>query len=322
MEGARHVARGEHVRRRRAQGRVGDDPVVDLQPGRLRERGVRDRADADHHEVGGHLGVAVDQDRGHAPAGPAELADARAGAQVDAVVPVQLGEHRPHLRAEDRVQRRGLRLDDGDLVAVAARGRTHLEPDPARADDDHPAAPAGQVGQQPVGVGQGAQVADAARGRPRAARAGVPRNRWRAAAGRSRRSSPVSSATVLAGDVQTGGAHPGPELDVVLGVPAGVVHASLLALGAAEQVALRQRRPLVGHLRLAGDQDDAPVEALRAQGLGRLRAGQPTADDHLCRHGSHSSGRAMVHARPPSWPRRRTPAGTGRPRGGRRAAPR
>ena len=69
------------------------------------------------------------------------------------------------------------------------------------------------------------------------------------------------------------------QLDVVRGVPALVLlqPGGLLALAAQEVLA--ERRPLVRTVRLGADEDDAPVEALLAEGLGRLAAGHAGADD-------------------------------------------
>ena len=65
----------------------------------------------------------------------------------------------------------------------------------------------------------------------------------------------------------------------MLGVPLGRVHEHRSRLGVALQVALGQRWPLVGPVRLGPEQDDPSVEALGAQGLGGLGAGQAGADD-------------------------------------------
>ena len=68
---------------------------------------------------------------------------------------------------------------------------------------------------------------------------------------------------------------------LVLGVEALVVDVDLLAAGLAAQVVLGQRRPLVGALVLGADQHEAAVEALGAQGLGGLGAGEAGADDDV-----------------------------------------
>ena len=72
---------------------------------------------------------------------------------------------------------------------------------------------------------------------------------------------------------------PQPQVDVVLGVPALRVHERRVALGLALQVALRQRRALVGAVRLGAEQDQAPVEPLGAQRLHGLGPGQAGPDD-------------------------------------------
>ena len=78
------------------------------------------------------------------------------------------------------MQRRRLRLDDGHRRCRGdAGGRGDLQPDPAGADDHHLPAAAGEVGEQPVGVGERAQVADAVEVGARAPAAAGPRSRWR-----------------------------------------------------------------------------------------------------------------------------------------------
>src|SRR3712207_3392397 len=78
-----------------------------------------------------------------------------------------------------------------------------------------------------------------------------------------------------------------------LGVPPGVVDEGAVAAGAAEQVLLGQRRPLVGPLGFGADEHDRPVEPLLPQRLGGLGAGQSGTDDDervLCAHGSSPRG--------------------------------
>ncbi len=62
---------------------------------------------------------------------------------------------------------------------------------------------------------------------------------------------------MCAGGVEVGGPHTEAQVDVVLGVPAGVVHERLLALILAQQVALGQWRALVRALDLLTDEHDA-----------------------------------------------------------------
>ncbi len=65
------------------------------------------------------------------------------------------------------------------------------------------------------------------------------------------------------------------------GVEAFVVDVDLLAADLSAQVVLRQRRALVGALVFRADQHDAPVEAVLAQRLGGLGAGEAGADDDM-----------------------------------------
>jgi hypothetical protein len=69
------------------------------------------------------------------------------------------------------------------------------------------------------------------------------------------------------------------ELDLVLGVPVRGVHVDGVAAGAALEVSLGQRWPLVRPVWLGAEQDDASIEAFDAQRFGGLRPGQSRADD-------------------------------------------
>jgi hypothetical protein len=69
------------------------------------------------------------------------------------------------------------------------------------------------------------------------------------------------------------------------------VHPSLLGRGLAAKIFLGERGPLVGDFGFLGEEDDAPVEALAPQGLGRLGAGEAAAHDDMrlaIRHGNSS----------------------------------
>jgi hypothetical protein len=83
---------------------------------------------------------------------------------------------------------------------------------------------------------------------------------------------------LLQAGVESGSPSRVPELDRVIGVEALIVDVGP-GLRLAAQVVLRERRTLVGSLGLITDQDDAAVEALRTEGLRRLRASQAGADD-------------------------------------------
>ena len=92
---------------------------------------------------------------------PLPLADSSivAEAHVDALVGVQLGEPAADLLAEDVGEGRGKSLDDRDLGPGLAGGRGDLLADEAGADDRQAGARL-ELGAQPPGVGEGAQVVD------------------------------------------------------------------------------------------------------------------------------------------------------------------
>ena len=87
------------------------------------------------------------------------------------------------------------------------------------------------------------------------------------------------------------------QVDVVLGVPLLGVDDGVVELGLAGEVALRQRRPLVGQLVLGGEQGDRPVVPLLAQRLGGLGAGQAAADDDDAAGGASAMACLLVAGR-------------------------
>ena len=275
------VAGGVDVRVGGAQRRVDQDPVVHGQAGRLGQPGVRPDADPGQHGVGRH-GRAVGEDDLPGP----DLPHPGAQPQVDPVLPVQVGEDLPHLVAEDPVQRLRVGLHQGDLGAVLAGGRGRLQPDPAGADHDHPGAGA-ERGADPVGVRQPAQ-------RQHGVAAGHRQRAHHRAGGQQQLRVPQPLAAgqldLVLGRLQRADRRAEPQVDVVLGVPLRRVHPGRLPLLLAEQVALGQRRSLVRRLVLVAEQHHRPVEALGAQRLGRLRAGQAGAHDDVRVHGSSFNG--------------------------------
>src|SRR6185312_11771625 len=95
--GARDVADGEDVRVRRAQARVDEHTVVDLQTGCAREVHVGRDPHADHDDVRVEHGAVAELDGPHAGRIAVRRTDRGDGdleAQVDAVGAVQVGEHR------------------------------------------------------------------------------------------------------------------------------------------------------------------------------------------------------------------------------------
>ena len=113
---------------------------------------------------------------------------------------------------------------------------------------------------------------------------GTSRRRGSEPVARTRWSQPVrvpeSSTTSRAAEVDLPDGRPQPEVDVVGAVPVGRVHERVVALVAALQVALRQRRPLVRPLRLGPQQDDPSVVPPLPQTLDGLRPRQPGTHDH------------------------------------------
>ena len=75
------------------------------------------------------------------------------------------------------------------------------------------------------------------------------------------------------------------QVDVVVGIPVLLVDEHLFPVGVPQQIALGQRRSLVGAMRLITDQRDPPGETLLAQGLRSRGAGQAGTDDDKARGG-------------------------------------
>ena len=73
------------------------------------------------------------------PVATLEGLDPDAEADVDPVVPVQVGAQRAQVGAHDALHGHGEGLDHGHLVALLATGRRHLGADEAGPDDDDPA---------------------------------------------------------------------------------------------------------------------------------------------------------------------------------------
>ena len=142
------------------------------------------------------------------------------------------------------------------------------------------------------GVGQRAQLADAVQAGAGQRQAARPR------AGRQQQ--PVVGHALAAGEDDRGAVGverldrgAGAQLDRVLVVEALVVDVDRLVVGLATEDVLGQRRALVGPLALGAEQDDAALEALLAQRLGGLGAGQP---GERCGDRGRGGGRGGVGA--------------------------
>ena len=119
--------------------------------------------------------------------------------------------------------------------------------------------PVGERLLEPLAVLDGAEVGDRRAASRRPSRGAAAATRWPAAACRRAAGRPRCAprgrrcrcaVTAL----------PEAQVDVVLVVPVRVVHERRLELVVAEQVALRQRRPLVGQVVLVAEHHDVPVE--------------------------------------------------------------
>src|SRR5581483_10638645 len=160
--------------------------------------------------------------------------------------------------------------------AHLARRGGDLGPDPAGPEHRHRAA-AAKPRLQRLGVLDRAQVVDAVEAGPR------DRRPARLGAGGEQDGVVAQALAALEldlGGLRVEGRDRGREakLDLALGVEVLLVDVGL-AVGLAAQIVLGERRALVGSLRFGADQNDAAVEALLAQGLGRLGAGEAGADD-------------------------------------------
>src|SRR5690606_11135118 len=138
--------------------------VGEGQAGRLGDAGARGRADRREDRVRGVFLAVVGADGQHHAVLAGDLGEGGAEVEADAVRLVQVGEELAQFGAEDRVQRGGAPVHDGDLRAVAAGGRGDLQADPPGPGDHQVAvvpAEGGQDALEPVGVGEAAQVVDA-----------------------------------------------------------------------------------------------------------------------------------------------------------------
>ena len=207
------------------------------------------------------------------------------------MVPVDVGVHAARPRRRGRVCR-GTDCCSTIVTSMPPRpGRGRgLRADPARPDHDQAPAGGDHV-PQAVAVVEGPQHVDAVEVGARDGQPAAARSRSPAAGGPSRGVSPSLSVAVRARGVDRRHLAPAQELDLLLGVEALGVDVDRVPLGPALQVVLGERRALVGPVRLGPDEDDAPVEALLAQGLGRLRPRQARPHDH--------EGRSLGHPAPP-----------------------
>lgn len=111
---------------------VDDDAVVDVQSGRLGQRGVGCDAHADHDGVGVDHAAVGKTHPGGAAVRPGDFFDAGAQTQSDAVCAVQGSIDLGHLAAQHLERRQLTHLDHGDLTVGGPGGGGGFQPDPAR----------------------------------------------------------------------------------------------------------------------------------------------------------------------------------------------
>ena len=288
MEVVGDVARGEDPRDAGLQAPVDEDAVLDREAGRRRELRTRcgphahdDRRAVDRPAAPGAdaLDHAIALERRHAVAEQ----------HLHAVLEMDVAVDRSDLRAEDALQRHQGRADQGDLEAALARARGHLGPDPAPAHDDELAAGVQALAER-IAVGQRPQIVDAVKVAARngqAARLGAGREQQTVE--REPFAGVERKLAVVGIDVDDALAEA--QLDRVVGVEARPVDEHHVPVGLPAQILLGQRRTLVRTLGLGADEHYPAVEALLAQRLRRLGAGQTGADDgeHLSINGHPES---------------------------------
>jgi hypothetical protein len=201
--------------------------------------------------------------------------DARAKANVDAVLPPARSEHEADVLAEHARDRSVCGLDDRHVHAERARRRGDLSADEATPDHDEMRA-GDEFLSERLRVGNRPQLVHA-RGQverqPARSRAGCQHELVEPDIG-----APVGTGDTLERvDVFDPGAEA--ELDAAV-VPVAVLPQQERVLVARpEQELLRERRPLVWRERLVADQHEAPVVAFAPQRLGGAGAGEAGAHD-------------------------------------------
>src|SRR5205823_4695810 len=135
----RDVAGGEHVRNRGPKLLVDENAVIDLEAGVAGQVGARRDADPHDGEVAvDRAGAGRAHARDHAVA--FERLHALAEQQLDAALRMHIAIEAADLGAEDPLVRKLERVDHRDVEAALPGGGSELAADPARADDDYPAA--------------------------------------------------------------------------------------------------------------------------------------------------------------------------------------
>ena len=211
---------------------------------------------------------------------------------------VQVAVDGTDLRPQGRLEGQSFAHDHGHPdVELSQRGRD-LGRDPATADDGHLPCREGR-GPDGVGIVEGPEAEDARQvgaGHGQRPRLGARRQQQSPEA----EAAPVIGADLASPEVQVGGSSPGQDLDPVEGPGIGRLDPDVATVLRPAQVVLGERRPLVGHLGLLGQHDDAPVEALLAQVDRRARRAEarPHDDDGAFGHAASAGETATCDRRP------------------------
>ena len=256
---------------------VDEDAVVDVEAGVLGELDIGEHADADDDEVGGDAvaGRGLDGDDA------AALPDDRGRPAVLRRMSVPQPRWRSRKWSEisgatTRPISRSARLEHGHRLAEVARGRGDLEADEAAADDHHVARPMQALAEL-------ARIVDVAEREDAVEVNALDRRQPRPRAGGERELAEGDGGTVGEDDlalaeIDAGRLGAEAELDRVLLVE-GLRPERQEIVDRILEEGLRQRRPLIGHVALGGDQRQRAGKALFPQARGQLAAAMAAADD-------------------------------------------
>ncbi len=251
------------MRRRGAQQLVDNDTVVHLEASLLGELHVGACTHAHQHEVSGETAAVRRVDSGHAAGHTDDPADRGRQLDLETACPVSLQKERSSVARQDTAHELVGDLDDRRVLPQLHCGRCDLHADEA-ASDDHHARSLFQANFHLVGFIQGAQRQHTLEVGALQPEQPVPR------AGRKHKIVVFQDFAVLKQDpatvgIQMLGACAGTHLDALLPEPRLRPQPQGVTRGLAGQVALGQRRSLVGQVSLCTNEDDAAREALLTQ---------------------------------------------------------
>src|ERR1700722_1299756 len=135
MPGIGHVPGGEDPGHARLEELVGDDAVLNGEPGVLAERHPRDHTHTHDEEVAGHDGAVGELDLFDA-LGPPALLHPAAEVPLHAMLGVDIPVEGTELEPEHALEGQLSDFDHGDIRTELAGRRRHLAADPSTTDDD------------------------------------------------------------------------------------------------------------------------------------------------------------------------------------------